>query len=138
MLLHLLPLLLFLQLVHLLLVITVQRYLDWEDGVLVVAVPLHAVAVQVAGVFHSDELFLLQFCDVFHDSGHREMHRSSQIYKDMASLDRQYKTKSGENDKKQLQKKTLEGIILTENLQEETIMMKSELVLEREYEYYDV
>lgn len=63
---------------------------------------------------------------------------SSQIYKDMASLDRQYKTKSGENDKKQLQKKTLEGIILTENLQEETIMMKSELVLEREYEYYDV
>lgn len=56
----------------------------------------------------------------------------------MASLDRQYKTKSGENDKKQLQKKTLEGIILTENLQEETIMMKSEIVLEREYEYYDV
>lgn len=53
----------------------------------------------------------------------------------MESLDRQYKTKSGENDKKQLQKRTLEGIILTENLQEETIMMKSELVLEREYEY---
>ena len=74
-LLHLLPLLLFLQLVHLLLVVAVQRYLDWEDGVLVVAVPFHAVAVQVAGVFHSDELFLLQFCDVFHDSGYREMYR---------------------------------------------------------------
>ena len=49
--------------------------MDGEDGVLVVAVPLHAVAVQVAGVFHSDELFLLQFCDVFHDSGYREMYR---------------------------------------------------------------
>ena len=46
------PLPLFLQLVHLLLVITVQRHLDGEDGVLVVAVPFHAVAVQIAGVFH--------------------------------------------------------------------------------------
>ena len=72
---RLLPLPLFLQPVHLLLVVAVQRYLDWEDGVLVVAVPFHAVAVQVAGVFHSDELFLLQFCDVFHDSGYREMYR---------------------------------------------------------------
>ena len=71
----LMPLSLFIQLVHLLLVVAVQRYLDWEDGVLVVAVPFHAVAVQVAGVFHSDELFLLQFCDVFHDSGYREMYR---------------------------------------------------------------
>ena len=69
------PLSLFIQLVHLLLVVAVQRHLDWEDGVLVVAVPFHAVAVQVAGVFHSDELFLLQFCDVFHDSGYREMYR---------------------------------------------------------------
>ena len=55
-LLRLLPLSLFLQLVHLLLVITVQRYLDGQNGVLVVAVPLHVVAVQVAGVFHRDEL----------------------------------------------------------------------------------
>ena len=52
---HLLPLLLFLQLVHLLLVITVQRYLDWEDGVLVVAVPLHAVAVQVQELMDGGE-----------------------------------------------------------------------------------
>ena len=71
----LLPLSLFIQLVHLLLVVAVQRYLDWEDGVLVVAVPFHAVAVKVAGVFHSDELSVLQFCDVFHDSGYREMYR---------------------------------------------------------------
>lgn len=74
-LLRLLPLLLFLQLVHLLLVVTVQCDLDGEDGVLVVAVPFHAVAVQVAGVFHSDELPVLQLCDVFHDSGYREMYR---------------------------------------------------------------
>ena len=66
---------LFLQPVHLLLVITVQRHLDGQDGVLIVAVPLHAVAVQVAGVFHSDELPVLQLCDVFHDSGYREMYR---------------------------------------------------------------
>ena len=77
MLLHLLPLLLFLQLVHLLLVITVQRHLDWEDGVLVVAVPFHAVAVQVAGVFHRDELSVLQFCNVLHHGSHREMYCSS-------------------------------------------------------------
>lgn len=69
-----LPLWLFFQLEHLLLVITVQRHLDGEDGVLVVAVPFHAVAVQVAGVFHSDELPVLQLCDVFHHSSHREMY----------------------------------------------------------------
>ena len=73
----LLPLSLFFQLEHLLLVITVQCHLDGQDGVLVVAVPLHAVAVQIAGVFHRDELLLLQFCDVFHDSGYREMYCSS-------------------------------------------------------------
>src|SRR5699024_6210646 len=55
-LLRLLPLPLFFQLVHLLLVVTVQCDLDGEDGVLIVAVPLHAVAVQIAGVFHRDEL----------------------------------------------------------------------------------
>lgn len=73
-LLRLLPLPLFLQLVHLLLVVTVQCNLDGKDGVLVVAVPFHAVAVQVAGVFHSDELLVLQLCDVFHHSSHREMY----------------------------------------------------------------
>ena len=72
---RLLPLSLFLQLEHLLLVITVQRHLDGEDGVLVVAVPLHAVAVQIAGVFHSDELPVHQLCDMLHHSSHREMHR---------------------------------------------------------------
>ena len=71
----LLPLSLFIQLVHLLLVVTVQCHLDGEDGVLIVAVPLHAVAVQIAGVFHSDELSAFQLCDVFHHGSHREMHR---------------------------------------------------------------
>ena len=72
---RLLPLPLFLQLVHLLLVVAVYRDLDGQNSVLIVAVPLHAVAVQVAGVFYSDELSVYQLCDVFHDSGYREMYR---------------------------------------------------------------
>ena len=72
---RLLPLSLFLQPVHLLLVITVQRHLDGQDGVLVVAVPLHAVAIQVAGTFHRDELPVHQLCDMLHHGGHREMYR---------------------------------------------------------------
>ena len=49
--------------------------MDGKDGVLIVAVPLHAVAVQIAGVFYSDELSAFQLCDVFHHSSHREMYR---------------------------------------------------------------
>ena len=74
-LLRLLPLPLFLQLVHLLLVVTVQCDLDGQNGVLIVAVPLHAVVVQIAGVFHRDELPVHQLCDMLHHGGHREMYR---------------------------------------------------------------
>ena len=53
------PIPLFLQVKHLLLVTAIHRYLNGH-GVLGVAVPLHTMVVDIAGALHSNELLPLQ------------------------------------------------------------------------------
>ena len=67
--LRLIPFLLFLQSKHLLLVAMIHRHLNWQNGVLVVAVPLHAVVINIVGVLNSDKPLILQLCDVLHYRG---------------------------------------------------------------------
>ena len=67
--LRLIPFLLFLQSKHLLLVAMIHRQLNWQNGVLVVAVPLHAVVINIVGVLNSDKPLILQLCDLLHYRG---------------------------------------------------------------------
>lgn len=60
---------LFFQSQHLLLVAMIHYRLDWQDGVQVVAVPLHAVVINIVGVLNSDKPLILQLCDVLHHRG---------------------------------------------------------------------
>ena len=53
----------------------VRRPLDGQDGVQVVAVPLHAVVVDVAGAFHGDILPFRQLVDVLHHRVDGKSHR---------------------------------------------------------------
>ena len=56
------------QTIHCLLIELVRRLLNRQDGVAVVAVPLHTFVIHVAGVLHRDELFIHQCGDVLHHS----------------------------------------------------------------------
>ena len=56
------------QAIHCLLIKRVRRMLNRQDGVAVVAGPLHTFVIHVAGVFHCDELFIHQCGDVLHHS----------------------------------------------------------------------
>ena len=55
-----------LQFVYLPSIERIRRLLDGQDRVEIIAVPLHAVAVDVAGALHRDELFICQRRDVLH------------------------------------------------------------------------
>ena len=55
---YLLPILPFLQAKHLLLVAMIHYRLDRQDGVLIVAVPLHTMLVNIGCVFNRDELLV--------------------------------------------------------------------------------
>ena len=57
-----------LQFVYLPLIERIRCLLDGHDRVEIIAVPLQAVAVDVAGALHRDELPFCQFVDVFHHS----------------------------------------------------------------------
>ena len=52
----------------------IHRRLDWQDGVEVIAVPLHTVSVDVAGILHHNELSVRQLCDTLHRCRHCKMH----------------------------------------------------------------
>ena len=52
----------------------VDGFLDRQDGVAVVAVPLHSLAVEIAGALYCDKLPVLQFGDVFHHRVHGQPH----------------------------------------------------------------
>ena len=54
----------------------IHRRLDWQDGVQVVAVLLHAVFVDVRGILDGNELPVRQFRDVLHHSGHGQVYCS--------------------------------------------------------------
>ena len=51
---------------QLLLIAIIHRHLYWQDGVEVIAVPLHTAFVNVAGALHRDELPVRQLRDVLH------------------------------------------------------------------------
>ena len=53
---------------QLLLIAMIHRHLYRQDGVEVIAVPLHTVSINVTGVFHRDELPVRQLRDVLHYS----------------------------------------------------------------------
>ena len=53
---------------QLLLIAIIHRHLYWQDGVEVIAVPLHTAFVNVAGALHRDELPVRQLRDVLHYS----------------------------------------------------------------------
>ena len=74
--LRLLPLLLFLQSKHLLLVAMIYCRLDRQDGVLIVAVPLHTMSVNVGGILNGNELPVRQLRNVLHHSGHGQVYYS--------------------------------------------------------------
>ena len=65
---HALVLHILFQAIHCLLIKRVRRLLNRQDGVAVVAVPLHTFVIYVAGVSHRDELFICQCGDVLHHS----------------------------------------------------------------------
>ena len=58
------------KLIHLTLVEPIRHPLDGQESVQVVAVPLYAAAVDIAGALHRDELPVLQFADIFHHGIH--------------------------------------------------------------------
>ena len=53
---------------QLLLIAIIHRHLYWQDGVEVIAVPLHTMSINVAGALHRDELPVRQLRDVLHYS----------------------------------------------------------------------
>lgn len=59
---------------QLLLIAIIHRHLYWQDGVEVIAVPLHTAFVNVAGALHRDELPVRQLRDVLHHRGHGKMY----------------------------------------------------------------
>ena len=67
---------LFLQSEHLLLLAMIHRHLNWQDGVLVVAVSLHTFAVYMVGLPYRDKLPVHQLCDVLHYCGHGQVYCS--------------------------------------------------------------
>ena len=56
------------QAIHCLLIKRIRCLTDGQNGVAVVAVPLHTFVIHVAGVLHCDELFVHQCGDVLHHS----------------------------------------------------------------------
>lgn len=52
-----------------------HRRLNWQDGIEVIAVPLHAFVVCVAGALRRNELPVHQLYDVFYRRGHGKMRR---------------------------------------------------------------
>ena len=52
----------------------IHRHLNWQNSVQIVAVPLHAVVINIVGVLYGDKLLIHQFCDVLHHCGHGKMH----------------------------------------------------------------
>ena len=67
---------LLLQSKHLLLIAMIHRHLNWQDGVVVVAISLHTFAVYVAGSFYRDKLPVHQLCDMLHHCGHGQVYCS--------------------------------------------------------------
>lgn len=54
----------------------IHRRLDWQDGVQVVAILLHAMSVNVGGILDGNVLPVRQLCDVLHHSGHGKVYCS--------------------------------------------------------------
>ena len=65
---HALVLHILFQTIHCLLIKRIRCLTDGQNGVAVVAVPLHTFVIHIAGVLHRDELFIRQCGDVLHHS----------------------------------------------------------------------